>query len=113
MNTGSSKNQGCLEYDVKFDEFWTVIVKKLSIPTKLFTLKQGKEFSARYVGGFVEISPKNKQQRSIHKNEFLKVWMKAKNTLDPFVPSNYTNITFHSSYVVAIMKHFLIGKKIE
>lgn len=107
-----SKNKGVRE-SMKFDEFWAAIMRELAISKTLCTLKQEKEFSARYVGVIVEILPRDKQQRPIGKNEFFKVWIKAKNISNPFVPSNYTNTTFHSSYIVAIMKHFLTGKKIE
>ena len=60
------------------------------------------------------VTPKStEKERPIQKSQFLKVWEYSKSITKPYVPSNYTTITYNSSYIVALMKHVVGEQKIE
>ncbi len=98
---------------MNFSNFWNVL--KHSGKVKLETLTRKKEFTISYDSGHdvVLVIPSTTHPRSITRNEFEKVWSKARNVTNPYVPVNYHDITFQSSYVVAILKFFLKNEKIE
>jgi len=98
---------------LKFDEFWSELVKEISEPKRFKTLKQGKEFEAHYSGGIVTVTPGTRYKRPIGKNEFFKVWNIFKKTLNQYRPVLYQQDTYNSSYILAIIKYFLKQEKTE
>ena len=112
-NDLSTKNDSVEEFE--FTDSGAVILIQKSGETELSTLSQKKPFLFRFDNYHqsVEIIPNSKDPRSIPKTQFQKVWMIAKNSTTPFSPSQYTTMTYHSSYIVAIMKYFLQNEKIE
>lgn len=98
---------------MKFDEFWSKLVKGISEPKRFKTLKQEKEFEARYSGGIITVTPGTRYKRLIGKSEFQKVWNIFKKTLNPYRPILYQQDTYHASYILAIMKYFLKQEKAE
>ena len=98
---------------MKFDEFWSELVKEISIPKRFKTLKQEKEFEAHYSSGIVIVTPRTRYKRPIGKSEFEKVWNAFKKNLDPYRPILYQRDTYHASYILAIIKYFLKQKKAE
>jgi len=97
---------------LKFDEFWSLLGKELYKPKHFKTLKQEKEFEARYSGGTIIITPGSRCPRTISRNEFQKVWNRFKKTLNPYRPGVYQE-NYHASYILAIMKYFLKQEKAE
>jgi len=97
---------------LKFDEFWSELVKEISEPKRFKTMKQEKEFEARYSGGTLIITPGSGCKRTISRNEFQKVWNKFKKTLNPYRPGSYQE-NYHASYILAIMKYFLKQEEAE
>jgi len=96
-----------------FEVFWKLIQK--GTETELVTLSQRKPFLFRFdnSSNSVEIIPNSKSPRVSQKIKFKNVWDVAKKSTDPFFVTQYAKITFNSSYIVAIMKHFLKDEKIE
>jgi len=88
-------------------------MKEISTPKRFMTLKQGKEFEARYSGGMIIVIPTTRYKRSIGKNEFQKVWYTFKKTLNPYRPVLYQQDTYHASYILAIISYFLKQEKAE
>lgn len=54
-----------------------------------------------------------KFHRSTQKIKFQLIWDMTKKSTTPFMPGQYSKITYNSSYLVAIMKYFLKNDKIE
>ena len=98
---------------MKFDEFWHLLTRELSTPKTLYTIKQSKEFEARYSGGTIIVTPGTRYRRPIGKSEFEKVWNVFKKTLNPYRPVIYQQDTYHASYILAIIRYFLKQEKAE
>jgi hypothetical protein len=98
---------------VNFETFWKLLQN--SNETELFTLSQKKPFSFKFdiSHNVVEIIPNTKFHRSTKKIQFQIIWDLAKKSTTPFSPGQYGKITYNSSYLVGIMKHFLKNGKIE
>lgn len=99
--------------NMKFDEFWSKLYTLDGIT--LETLSQKIKFKATFDNkyGTVEIIPSTNNPRSITREQFHKVWMISKDVTNQFKTIHYSNITRNSSYIIAIMKYLLNGKKIE
>ena len=100
---------------MRFDEFWSVIVKELSAPKMFTTLKQSKEFEAKYSGGLVIITTSNNYQWKIAREHFHNLWNKALkiNENRRFMTVNYNQGNLRtSSYILTLMKNFA-GQNIE
>ena len=92
---------------MNFQTFWSQLSKDTSSEKEFFTLSRKKSFVATYHNGTIVIKPsKTKYERPLNRNEFLKVWNKASKLSlgQRFVPKNYHDETFHSSYIVTLMK---------
>jgi len=101
---------------MKFENFWEALTRNLTGRNEFLTLKRHKSFDAVYLQGFIEITPYSTlQERRIDKGEFLKVWNSARELphREKFKRSNYNQITQNGSYILALMKAFLEGGKIE
>ena len=88
-------------------------MRDLSSPKTLHTLKQSKEFEAYYSGGTIIVTPGTRYKRPIGKSEFEKVWNTFKKSTNPYNTSLYLLDTYHSSYILALMKYFLKNEKAE
>lgn len=101
---------------MKFEEFWSQLTNEISTSNTFYTLKQEKEFDAVYSQGKVMITPQSsKFIRTFSKDEFFKIWNKACKMLknEQFKRGNFNDITYHGSYILALMKHILKDKEIE
>lgn len=98
---------------MNFEIFWKLIQN--SNETELVPLSQKKPFSFKFDTSHnaVEIIPNTKYPRSTQKITFQLIWDMGKKSTTPFMPGQYAKITYNSSYLVAIMKHFLKNEKIE
>lgn len=99
---------------MNFEDFWKKI-QSVKDEIMLVTLSQKKPFSFSYnhYHDSVDIIPSSKDSRSSQKKNFRQVWDVAKTVRDPYSPSNYSDITFNSSYIVSIIKHLLNEGKLE
>jgi hypothetical protein len=96
---------------MNFQEFWEHVSKFDS--EEFFTLSQKKSFIADFQDNNLIIKPgKTNDARPINRNEMLKVFTKASklSASQRFIPNNYHDDTFHSSYLVSIMKSVLSKK---
>ena len=110
--TKTEANQGSM----KFNEFWTALCKKTSGGFEFPTLARGYPFTATYSSGKIIVKPgTTKYERPLSNNEFYKVWIKAAklSKQEIFIQSNYHDDTFHSSYILSMMKTILKGEEIE
>ena len=101
---------------MKFNEFWSTLCKKTSGGFEFHTLTRGYSFTATYSSGEIIVKPgTTKSERSLSNNEFYKVWIKAAELpkQEIFIPNNYQDDTFHSSYIVSMMKTILNGGEID
>lgn len=98
---------------MKFDEFWNLITRELSSSRIFHTLKQSKEFEARYSGGMIIVVPETRYKRPISKAEFEKVWNMFKKSMNPYKPVLYQQDTYNASYILAIIKYFLKNERVE
>lgn len=101
---------------MKFQTFWNNLKKDLVQDRDFQTLKQHKEFSARFSEGFVKVYPEStKYPRKLSQDEFLRVWNQAKhyNRGEQYVTKNYTETTRNASYILAIFRHYLGDGDIE
>ena len=102
---------------MKFNEFWSALCKKTSGGFESQTLAQKRPFIVTYSSGKITVIPdyKTKFPRDLSRKEFLKVWIKAAelSKQEAFIPNNYQDDTFHSSYIVSMMKTILNGEEIE
>ena len=102
---------------MKFDEFWGALCKKTSGGFKSQTIARRLTFTATYSSGKITVIPdyKTKFPRNLLRKEFLKVWIKAAklSKQEIFIQSNYHDNTFHSSYILSMMKTILKGEEIE
>jgi len=92
---------------MKFASFWEILFKLVAQQEEFSTLKRHTKFMASCHNNTILIKPaKTKFQRSIHITEFTKVWQKAKTLSDNerFIQTNYHDITFHASYILALIK---------
>ena len=101
---------------MRFEEFWKILVQKVSEPTNFYTLHRKKLFSASYSNGRITIRPeKTKSDRTLYQDSFKRVWKKA-STLsknERYKPSNYLGITFHASYILAMIKSIIGNEELE
>ncbi len=98
---------------MKFEDFWNQLSKLLLERHDFETMDQGKKFDARNAIQAVAITPESSgEKRVIKYEEFVTVWRLARNIAeDQFLkPSNYTNDTRNSSYIVTFMKIILESK---
>ena len=101
---------------MKFNEFWSALCKKTSGSFEFHTLARGYPFTATYSSGEIIVKPgTTKYERPLSNNEFHKVWIKAAelSKQEMFIPNNYQDDTFHSSYIVSMMKAILNGGEID
>ena len=101
---------------MKFNEFWSALCKKTSGGFEFQTLARGYPFTATYSSGKIIVKPgTTKYERPLSNNEFYKVWIKAAklSKQEIFIPNNYHDDTFHSSYILSMMKTILKGEEIE
>ena len=101
---------------MKFNEFWSALCKKTSRGFKFHTLARGYPFTATYSSGNIIVKPDTtKYERPLSNNEFHKVWIKAAklSKQEIFIPSNYHDDTFHSSYILSMMKTIVGDQDIE
>lgn len=101
---------------MNFASFWTILCKLVVKQKEFSTLKRHTKFTASYHNNTIIIKPeKTKSQRPIHFAEFSKVWQKAKklSNNERFSPVNYQDITFHASYILALMKLVIQNDAIE
>ena len=102
---------------MKFDEFWAALCKKTSGGFESQTLAQKRPFIATYSSGKITVKPdyKTKEPRPLPSKEFYKVWIKAAelSNQEAFIPNNYQDDTFHSSYILSMMKTILGEEEIE
>lgn len=98
---------------MNFETFWNIIKNNNGI--ELLTLSQKKPFLFKFDNSndSIQIIPNSKDPRSTNRIKFQEIWNIAKKSTTPFIPSQYAQITFNSSYLVAIMKHILKNEKIE
>jgi len=91
-----------------FGAFWSELSKNTSSGREFITLSRKKPFSATFHNGSIVVKPSKKPvtERPINRNEFSKVWNKAAKLSagERFIPNNYHDETFSSSYIVAMMK---------
>ncbi|MGY5144412.1 MAG: hypothetical protein ACW9XH_08020 [Candidatus Nitrosopumilus sp. bin_32a] len=96
--------------EIKFEEFWSQLSKLLLERHDFETIDQNKKFEARNSIQAIAITPESSgEKRTVKHEEFVSVWRLAR-TLpkDQFLkPSNYTNVTRNSSYIVTLMKIIL------
>ncbi len=96
--------------EIKFEEFWNKLSKLLTTIHDFETIDQNKKFEARNAIQAVVIIPSSSgNKRVIKYDEFVKIWQLAKKLpKDQFLkPSNYTNDTQNSSYIVTLIKTVL------
>ena len=101
---------------MKFNEFWSALCKKTSGGFEFHTLARGYPFTATYSSGKIIVKPdKTKYERPISNTEFHKVWIKAAKLSKQmvFTQSSYHDYTFHSSYIISMVKTILKGEEIE
>ena len=101
---------------MKFNEFWSALCNKTSGGFEFQTLARGYPFTATYSSGKIIVKPgTTKYERLLSNNEFYKVWIKAAELpkQEIFIPNNYQDDTFHSSYIVSMMKTILNGGEID
>ena len=98
---------------MNFSTFWSQLTKDTSSQKEFFT-KTKKPFTATYHNGSIIIKPSKIPvfERPINRNEFSKVWSKASKLSagQRYVLKNYHDETFHSSYIIAIMKSIVVDK---
>ncbi len=110
--TKTEANQGSM----KFNEFWTALCKKTSGGFEFQTMSRSYPFIATYSSGKIIVKPSTtKYERPLSNNEFHKVWIKAAelSKQEAFIPNNYQDDTFHSSYILSMMKTILGEEEIE
>ena len=96
--------------EIKFEDFWELLREQLRKKHDFETLDQGKKFDARNTIHDVAVTPESSGgKRTVKYEEFVKVWRLARKLpKDQFLkPSNYTNDTQNSSYIVTLMKIIL------
>ena len=101
---------------MKFIEFWTALCKKTSGGFESQTLAQKHPFTATYSSPKIVVTVGNTNgKRPLSFSEFYKVWVIASKLPkhEMFIPNNYQDDTFHSSYIVSMMKTILNGEEIE
>ena len=101
---------------MKFNEFWSALCNKTSGGFEFQTLARGYPFTATYSSGKIIVKPgTTKYERPLSNNEFYNVWIKAAklSKQEIFIQSNYHDDTFHSSYILSMMKTILKGEEIE
>ena len=100
---------------MNFHAFWKQLSKNTSSKKEFFTLSRKNPFTATYHNGSIIIKPsRTKHERPLSRNEFFKVWRKASklSASQRYVPNNYYDDTFHSSYIVALMKSIIKDNEI-
>ena len=101
---------------MKFNEFWTALCKKTSGGFEFQTLARKHPFTATYTSGKIMVKVGNTNgERPLPNSEFYKVWVVASKLPkhEVFIPNNYQDETFHSSYIVSMMKTILKEEEIE
>ena len=101
---------------MKFNEFWAALCKKTSGGFEFQTLARKYPFTATYTSGKIMVKVGHtKGERLLPDNEFYKVWVVASKLPkhEMFIPNNYQDDTFHSSYIVSMMKTILGEEEIE
>jgi len=93
---------------MNFQTFWNQLLKITSSEKEFFTLSRKKPFTATYHNETIVIKPSKIPvfERPLNRNEFFKVWSKASKLSagERFEAINYHDDTFHSSYIVSLMK---------
>ena len=100
---------------MNFGDFWKKMTKDLTSSQELHTIVQRKPFDAVVRDGIILITPSTFNERKITQEQFLLVWQMAK-TLpkgQQFVRQNYNQITMNGSYILALMRKYLDGEKIQ
>jgi len=101
---------------MKFEKFWKMLTSKLSSSKELTTIKQKKNFKAKFSGGIIYITPHSTEtERPSNRKEFLRVWNFAKKLAkhEQYKRGNYNEVTRNGSYILALMKHILGESDIE
>ena len=96
--------------------FWSALCNKTSGGFEFQTMSRSYPFIATYSSGKIIVKPgTTKYERPLSNNEFYKVWIKASklSKQEIFIQSNYHDDTFHSSYILSMMKTILKGEEIE
>ncbi len=96
--------------EMKFNDFWNQLSKLLQERHDFETIDQNKKFEARNSIQSIVVTPVSSgQKRVVKHDEFLTVWRLARKLpKDQFLkPSNYTNDTHNSSYIVTLMNVIL------
>ena len=108
--TKTKTNQGSM----KFNEFWTVLCKKTSGGFEFQTLAQKCPFTATSSSGNIIVEPEGKDERTITRNHFHKIWMRAAkfSKYEAFRPKNFQD-SFNSSYTTTMMKAIVMDQNME
>ena len=101
---------------MKFNEFWDALCKKTSGGFEFQTIARKYPFTATYSSGNIIVEPgKTKYERTLSNSDFHKIWIRAAklSKQEIFIQNNYHDNTFHSSYILSMMKTILKGEEIE
>ena len=94
---------------MKFDDFWKKMYRALRVKKDFTTLYRETRFSAHSENNNIIITLKKNEQRNLSRENFKEIWNAAAKLpkYERYRPGNYSKITFHSSYAVTLLKHYL------
>ncbi|MDE1830104.1 MAG: hypothetical protein KGI25_07260 [Thaumarchaeota archaeon] len=99
---------------MKFEEFWDLLAHELGTQKQFST--QSKPFFAKYSGGRIVVTATDDSLWTIDRSTIRQIWNKAL-TLHESTRFNHANYNHDnirtSSYIVSIMKNFLVEKQME
>ena len=103
---------------MNYETFWREMIIDITTDKEFHILPESyqKMFHAIYSEGFLKIFPESiMQERKISQAEFIKIWKQAKKMPrgEQFVRVNYNQTTRNSSYILALIRHYLGGEQIE
>ncbi len=97
-----------------FNQFWDILYRKTSQGFEFQTLAQKCPFTATSSSGNIIVEPEGKDERTITRNHFHKIWMRAAkfSKYEAFRPKNFQD-SFNSSYITTMMKAIVIDQNME
>ena len=99
---------------MNFNQFWDILYRKTSQGFEFQTLVQKCPFTATSSSGNIIVEPEGKDERTITRNHFHKIWMRAAkfSKYEAFRPKNFQD-SFNSSYTTTMMKAIVMDQNME
>jgi len=103
-------------HNMKFETFWTRIIKLTTTSNRFLTIRRKKIFRAKYSGGLIVVTPTSSEyDRNVVKKQFFDVWNRAKKLPkhEQFKRVNYNDLNRNGTYILAMIKYVLGEGDIE